>query len=135
MNDTSQKHSVIDKHRLCTYRVVKHFGGMTATARLLTAYGKPTPIKTVGQWRRRRRIPMETLVMLALIARDKGMRFDLYDFLTEKECKSLLTDSTRTTPAAISGGCPGHFPVLRSSGNWLKGTIARPFSSPATGIS
>lgn len=85
MNETQQKHYLLDKHRLDPYRVVKHFGGMTATARLLTAYGKPTPFKTVGQWRLRGRIPIETLVMLAVIARDKGIRFDIYDFLTEEE--------------------------------------------------
>ena len=85
MEHTSRKDSLLYKHRLDPYRVVKHFGGMTATARLLTAYGKPTPFKTVGQWRLRGRIPIETVVMLAIIARDKGMRFDLYDFLTEEE--------------------------------------------------
>jgi len=80
--------SLIKNFKLDPYQLVKHFGGMTATSKLLSAYGHPTSPKAVEKWRLRGRIPMETVVMLAVIAKDKGIRFDLYDFIGECEQKN-----------------------------------------------
>lgn len=75
--------TIIKKYKLDPYLLVKHFGGMTATSKLLTAYGHSISPKAVEKWRLRGRIPMDTIVMLAVIAKDKGIRFDLYDFIFE----------------------------------------------------
>lgn len=75
--------TIIKKCKLDPYTLVKHFGGMTATSKLLTAYGHPISPKAVEKWRLRGRIPIDTIVMLAVIAKDKGIRFDLYDFIVE----------------------------------------------------
>jgi len=74
---------LIKNNRLDAYGLVRHFGGMTATSKLLCAYGHQTTPKAVEKWRLRGRIPMEIIVMLAVIAKDKGIRFDLYDFITD----------------------------------------------------
>ena len=62
-------------------RMVKDFGGMTNTSRLLTADGWPTSRDAVDKWRRRQSLPVSTLCVLALIAKERGQRFDLYDYI------------------------------------------------------
>lgn len=69
--------------RLDATKVVRDFGGMTKTARLLTEHGNPITRDAVDKWRRANRIPTPHLLRLAVIARDKGQRFDLYDYIVE----------------------------------------------------
>lgn len=64
-------------------RIVKHFGGMTQTARLLTQSGVPITRDAVDKWRRANRIPTPHLLNLAVIARERMQRFDIYDYIME----------------------------------------------------
>lgn len=73
--------TIIKKYKLDPYLLVKHFGGMTATSKLLTAYGHSISPKAVEKWRLRGRIPMDTIVMLAVIAKDIRERRVLSDIL------------------------------------------------------
>jgi len=67
--------------RIDAKKVVSDFGGMTKTARLLTEYGVPLTRDAVDKWRRAGRIPAPHLLNLAVIARKRGQRFDLYDYI------------------------------------------------------
>lgn len=62
-------------------KIVKDFGGMTATSRALTENGYPVTRDAVDKWRRRSSLPVATLCQLALIAKNRGQRFDLYDYI------------------------------------------------------
>lgn len=71
-----------------TRRIVRDFGGMTKTSRLLTEFGWPTSRDAVDKWRRRHSLPVGTLCRLAFIAKERKQRFDLYDYII------LETDET-----------------------------------------
>jgi len=68
-------------------KVVTDFGGMTMTARLLTENGFPITRDAVDKWRRAKRIPLSHFARLALIAKDRGQRFDIYDYIKTSEGK------------------------------------------------
>ena len=68
---------------LDAHKVVRDFGGMTKTARLLTDAGQPITRDAVDKWRRASRIPSPHLLHLAMIAKERGQRFDLYDYIVE----------------------------------------------------
>lgn len=82
----SQKGAVLEikmNVRLDATKVVRDFGGMTKTARLLTENGNPITRDAVDKWRRANRIPTPHLLHLAVIARERGQRFDIYDYIQE----------------------------------------------------
>ena len=58
---------------------------MTQTARLLTENGFPITRDAVDKWRRAKRIPLFHFARLALIAKGRGQRFDIYDYIIEKK--------------------------------------------------
>ena len=60
-------------------RMVKDFGGMTNTSRLLTANGWPTSRDAVDKWRRRQSLPVNTLCVLAQSQKnvDKGLIYTI----------------------------------------------------------
>lgn len=62
-------------------RVVKDFGGMSRTARRLTAFGHPITANAVDKWRRQNRIPINHICALAVIAASEKKRFDLLDYI------------------------------------------------------
>tara|TARA_B100000965_G_scaffold217683_1_gene182218 strand:- start:630 stop:896 length:267 start_codon:yes stop_codon:yes gene_type:complete len=66
-------------------KMVRDFGGMTSTARLLTEAGVTITRDAVDKWRRAKRIPSPHLLSLALIAKDRGQRFDVYDYIIRKK--------------------------------------------------
>ena len=66
-------------------KVVTDFGGMTQTARLLTENGFPITRDAVDKWRRAKRIPLFHFARLALIAKGRGQRIDIYDYIIEKK--------------------------------------------------
>ena len=66
-------------------KVVYDFGGMTQTARLLRDHGVTITRDAVDKWRRAKRIPLFHFARLALIAKKRGQRFDIYDYIVEKE--------------------------------------------------
>lgn len=72
------------KLRLDAQKVVRDFGGMTKTARLLTESGVPITRDAVDKWRRASRIPTPHLLNLAMIAKTRGQRFDLYDYIIQE---------------------------------------------------
>lgn len=78
------------------YELVQHFGGATHLSRLLTQYGRPTALSAVHSWRQRGRMPAESLVVMAVIARDHGIRFDLYDFIKMETSTSESGNPKRT---------------------------------------
>lgn len=65
-------------------RIVRDFGGMTATARTLTEAGVPITRDAVDKWRRNSRVPSPHLCALAIIAKRRGQRFDLLDYIIEE---------------------------------------------------
>ena len=68
-------------------KMVRDFGGMTSTARLLTEAGVPITRDAVDKWRRAKRIPSPHLLSLALIAKERGQRFDVYDYIIAKKVR------------------------------------------------
>lgn len=69
-------------------RVIEHFGGLANTARIMRDSGVPMNVGTVEKWRRRGSIPSAQLITLAVIAKDSGLKFNLYDFITERTNES-----------------------------------------------
>ncbi len=63
------------------YKVVDHFGGLMKTSRLLAANGINISVDAIEKWRRRGSIPQKQLINLAWIAKQNGIRFDIYDFI------------------------------------------------------
>jgi len=61
--------------------IVADFGGMTATARLMTEHGYPITPDAVDKWRRRSSIPTKSLIVLTKIAQKRRQRFDLLDYI------------------------------------------------------
>ena len=72
------------KFRINAKQIVKDFGGMTATARTLTEAGVPFTRDAVDKWRRNGRVPSPHLCALALIAKKRGQRFELLDYIIEE---------------------------------------------------
>lgn len=65
-------------------QLVKDFGGLTATARKLTAHGYTISVDGVDKWRRRKAVPAAAIVHLCMIAKENKLRFDLLDYVTKK---------------------------------------------------
>lgn len=63
-------------------QLVKDFGGLTATARQLTAHGHTISVDGVDKWRRRKTVPFTAIVHLCMIAKENNKRFDLLDYVT-----------------------------------------------------
>tara|TARA_B100000768_G_scaffold176660_1_gene189727 strand:+ start:2563 stop:2817 length:255 start_codon:yes stop_codon:yes gene_type:complete len=68
-------------------RLVKDYGGLTATARKLTAHGYVISVDGVDKWRRRKTVPFTAIVHLCMIAKESNRRFDLLDYVTEMDTK------------------------------------------------
>lgn len=67
------------------WAVVAHFGGLAKCSRMMREHGIDLSVDAIEKWRRRKNIPTAQLVALAAIARERGVRFDLYDFIKEKQ--------------------------------------------------
>jgi hypothetical protein len=66
-------------------KMVKHFGGVTRTKRLLNEYGYDITIDGVDKWRRRNSIPFKALCTLALASKSENRRFELLEFISQSE--------------------------------------------------
>ena len=62
-------------------KLVKDFGGITATARVLTADSYAISADGVDKWRRRNTVPFQAILHLIKIAKRNNQRFDLSDYL------------------------------------------------------
>jgi len=71
--------------RLDCRAVVSHFGGKSALCRTLKEHGVELSVKAIEKWRSRQNIPTAQLVTLAAIAKARGIRFDIYDFIKMAE--------------------------------------------------
>lgn len=65
--------------------IISHFGGTTQLYRLLTTHGTAITPKAIEKWRSRNNIPTNQLISLAQIAKERGMRFDIYDFIVHRD--------------------------------------------------
>ena len=76
-----------EKIRVDINRIVKDFGGLTATSRKLKSVGNDISPNGVDKWRRTQSIPAKHLAALAVIARLEKHHFDLVDYtnITEIE--------------------------------------------------
>lgn len=66
-------------------KIVKDFGGLTATSRKLKSVGNNISPNGVDKWRRYKSIPSKHLIALAVIARRDKVHFDLVDYTRTKE--------------------------------------------------
>lgn len=66
-------------------RIVKDFGGLTATSRKLKSVGNDISPNGVDKWRRYQSIPSKHLAALAVIARLDKTHFDLVDYTNIRE--------------------------------------------------
>lgn len=87
MGNDDRHHTNIDVELDC-WAVVRHFGGLAKCSRLMREFGIDLSVDAIEKWRRRKNIPTAQLVTLAAIARAKGVRFDIYDFIKEKQIES-----------------------------------------------
>lgn len=83
--DFNDRQHKTPRFALDCWKVIAHFGGLSNTARLMRDSGVPMTIGTVEKWRRRGSIPSSQLIALAAIAKDKKMRFNIYDFITDNK--------------------------------------------------
>ena len=63
-------------------KMVKHFGGVTKTKKLLNLYGYKISIDGVDKWRRRNSIPIQALCTLCFAAKSENKRFELLEFIS-----------------------------------------------------
>lgn len=82
--DLADRQHQTSKPELDCASIISHFGGTTQLYRLLTEHGSPITTKAIEKWRSRKNIPTAQLVTLADIAKQRGMRFDIYDFIVKK---------------------------------------------------
>ena len=73
------------KWQLDTRRIVSDFGGITQTARALTASGNDVSEGAVDVWRRRGAMNMTSLLHLVMIAHQTDMPFNLLDYVKPKK--------------------------------------------------
>jgi len=66
-------------------KLVNDFGGLRQATRELNEIGHSITINAVDKWRRRKRLPTESLCAFALLARHKNQRFDLIDYIIKGE--------------------------------------------------
>jgi hypothetical protein len=91
------------KVKLDCWSVIQHFGGLSATAKLFREHGITVNVDSIEKWRRRGSIPSASLITLASIAKLRGVRFDLYDFITESDTNGTDTTTNRRTRAVVTG--------------------------------
>jgi hypothetical protein len=65
--------------------LVKDFGGLTAATRGLNDMGHTITKNAVDKWRRRDSLPTESILAFAVLAKQRNQRFDLLDYVVEKE--------------------------------------------------
>jgi len=82
--DKSHLNHLSTRPALDCWRVVSHFGGLTSLVKMMREEGVDLSADAVDKWRRRGNIPTTQLIQLAAIARKRGMRFDIYDFIKEE---------------------------------------------------
>jgi hypothetical protein len=78
------KHPTTPVIQLDCWKLIQHFGGLSKTSKLMREYGIPVSVDVIEKWRRRGSVPSAQLITLAAIAKARGLRFDLYDFILEK---------------------------------------------------
>jgi hypothetical protein len=66
---------------LNTRKMVKDFGGLTSCYRLLNDNGFPISRDAIDKWRRRKSLSSRNLIQMAVVAKETGKRFDLYDYI------------------------------------------------------
>jgi|TARA_R100000084_G_C4597284_1_gene121419 hypothetical protein len=72
-------------YKLNTRKIVREFEGKTKTARALTEHSKHNiTFDAIDKWSRSGRIPINRFLELAMIAKEKNQRFDLYDYIIEE---------------------------------------------------
>jgi|5_EtaG_2_1085323.scaffolds.fasta_scaffold17978_1 hypothetical protein len=73
-------------YKLNTKKIVRQFNGKTKTARALSEHSKdPITFDAVDKWSRSGRIPIFRFLELAMIAKERNQRFDLYDYIIKIE--------------------------------------------------
>jgi hypothetical protein len=65
--------------------LVKDFGGLAAATRGLNDMGHTITKNAVDKWRRRDSLPTESILAFAVLAKQRNQRFDLLDYVVEKE--------------------------------------------------
>ena len=68
-------------------KLVADFGGLSAATYGLHDVGHQITKNAVDKWRRRKRLPTESLLAFALLAKAKNQRFDLLDYIILTENK------------------------------------------------
>ena len=68
-------------YKIDAKKMIRDFGGFTKTARLLNNAGVSITPNAVDKWRRTERVPVTHVCSLAMIAKDRKQRFDLYDYI------------------------------------------------------
>lgn len=87
MDLADRQHQTINAELDC-WAVVAHFGGKAQLCRTMREHGIDLSVKAIEKWRSRRNIPTAQLVTLAAIAKARGVRFDIYDFIKHKGAES-----------------------------------------------
>jgi len=64
-----------------TRKMVKDFGGVSATSRQLKATGYVITPDGVDKWRRRNNVPFKAILHLCTTARRNNKRFELLDYV------------------------------------------------------
>ena len=80
-----------DKIKMLTInaeKIIMDFGGVKKVTRALKEVGHPRTQHAVRNWVRRNNLPIDGIVTLATIARRKNQRFDILDYVQEKEKKN-----------------------------------------------
>lgn len=73
-------------YKLNTRKIVREFEGKTKTARALTEHSKHNiTFDAIDKWSRSGRIPINRFLELAMIAKERNQRFDLYDYIIEED--------------------------------------------------
>jgi len=73
-------------YKLNTRKIVREFKGKTKTARALTEHSKHNiTFDAIDKWSRSGRIPINRFLELAMIAKERNQRFDLYDYIIEED--------------------------------------------------
>jgi hypothetical protein len=66
-------------------KLVKHLGGPGKVSRILREQGVPISQNGIWKWKKRKRVPLPTLLVLAAYCREKRIHFDLLDYIEEDQ--------------------------------------------------
>ena len=66
-------------------KLVKHLGGPGRVSRILREEGIPISQNGIWKWKKRKRVPLPSLLALAAHCRKHRIHFDLLDYLEEEK--------------------------------------------------